>query len=44
MISNGGTMKCGGLCENVKLQMGEHHLKNHIFSTEMGGGVIALIV
>jgi len=32
MIANGGTMKCGGICENVKLQMDECHLKNHMFS------------
>ena len=23
LIANGGTMKCGGCCENVKLQMGD---------------------
>jgi hypothetical protein len=32
MISNGGTMKCGGRCENVKLQMGEVSSQNsHVF-------------
>jgi hypothetical protein len=30
-------MKCGRRCENMKLQMGENHLKNHMFATEMGG-------
>jgi hypothetical protein len=29
-------MKCGGRCENVKIQMGECHLKTHIFSINMG--------
>jgi hypothetical protein len=24
MISNGGSMKCGGLCENVRLQIGDY--------------------
>ena len=28
LIGNGGTMKCGSRCENVKLQMGDYHLKN----------------
>ena len=30
-------MKCGGHCENVKLQMGDYHLKTHMFSINMGG-------
>jgi hypothetical protein len=30
-------MKCVGRCENVKLQVGEYHLKTHMFSIEMGG-------
>jgi hypothetical protein len=42
MIANGGMMKCGGRCENVKLQMGEYHLKTHMFSIEMGGCDIVL--
>jgi len=29
-------MKCGGRCENVKLQMGDYHLKTHMFSISMG--------
>jgi hypothetical protein len=29
-------MKCGGRYENIRLQMGECHLKNHVFSIEMG--------
>jgi hypothetical protein len=37
MIANGGMMKCGGRCENVKLEIGEYHLKYHMFSIEMGG-------
>ena len=35
MIGNSGMVKCGGLCENVKLKMGEHCLKSHSFSLEM---------
>jgi hypothetical protein len=42
MITNGGMMKCGGQCENVKLQIGEYHLKTHMFSIEMGGCDIVL--
>jgi hypothetical protein len=37
MITNGGMMKCGGKCENVKLQLGDYQLKSHMFSIEMGG-------
>jgi hypothetical protein len=33
MISNGGSMKCGGHCENVCLQIGDYHLKSHIGHT-----------
>jgi hypothetical protein len=36
-ISNGGTIKCGSRYENVKLQMGDYHLKTHMFSISMGG-------
>jgi hypothetical protein len=32
MITNGGTMKCGGRCEDVKLQMGEYRIKTQIFT------------
>jgi hypothetical protein len=35
LIDNGGTMKCGGHCENVKLQMGDYTLKGHMFSIAM---------
>jgi hypothetical protein len=28
-------MKCGGKCENVKLQMGDYQLKSHMFAIEM---------
>jgi len=42
MNVNDGTMKCVGQCENVKLQIGEYHLKNHMFSIEMGGCEIVL--
>jgi hypothetical protein len=44
LIGNGGMMKCGGRCENVKLQMGDYHLKNHMFSISMGGCDIVLSV
>jgi hypothetical protein len=36
MISNGGSMKCGGHCENVHLQIGQYNLKPHMFATDMG--------
>jgi hypothetical protein len=42
MIANGGSMKCGGSCENVHLQIGEYHLKYHMFSIDMGGCDIVL--
>jgi hypothetical protein len=42
VIANGGTMKCGGHCENVKLQMGDYHVKTHMFSISMGGSNIVL--
>lgn len=35
-------MKCGDCYENVKLQMGDCHLKNHMFSINMGGCDIML--
>jgi len=44
MIISGGMMKCGGYCENVRLQIGGDHLKNHMFSIEMGGCDIVLDV
>jgi hypothetical protein len=42
MIANGGSMKCGGNCENVRLQIGDYHLKSHMFSIDMGGYDIVL--
>jgi hypothetical protein len=42
MIANGGSMKCGGRYENVRLQIGNYHLKSHMFSIEMGGCGIVL--
>jgi hypothetical protein len=42
MIVNGGSMKCGGCCENVCLQIGKYNLKSHIFSIYMGGCDIVL--
>ena len=44
MIVNKGLMKCGGCCENMKLQLGEYHLKTHMFSINMGGCDIVLVV
>jgi len=42
MIANGGSMKCGGHCENVRLQIGDYHLKSQMFSIDMGGCDIVL--
>jgi hypothetical protein len=42
MIANGGSMKCGGRCENVHLQIGEYHLKSHMFAIDMGSCDIVL--
>jgi hypothetical protein len=42
LIANGGTMNYGGHCEDVKLQIGDYHLKNHMFSISMGGYDIVL--
>jgi hypothetical protein len=42
MIANGGSMKCGGRCENVRLQIGDYHLKSHMFAIDMGGCDIVL--
>jgi hypothetical protein len=36
IISNGSSMKCGGHCENVCLQIGDYYLKSHMFSIENG--------
>jgi hypothetical protein len=33
----GGSMKCGGRCENVCLQIGQYNLKYHMFFIDMGG-------
>eukprot|EP00253_Pinus_taeda_P011630 PITA_11630 len=41
-IVDGGTMKCEGHCEKVKLQMGDYQLKTHMFSIHMGGCDIVL--
>jgi hypothetical protein len=42
MIANGGSMKCGGRYENVPLQIGQYHLKSHMFSIDMSGCGIVL--
>ena len=42
LIANGGLMKCGGRCLNVKLQMGYYHLKTHMFAVNIGGCDIVL--
>eukprot|EP00253_Pinus_taeda_P035116 PITA_35116 len=41
-IADGGTMKCEGHCENVKLKMGDYQLKTHMFAIHMGGCDIVL--
>jgi hypothetical protein len=35
-------MKCGGYCENVRLQIGDYHLKSHMFYIDMGDCDIVL--
>jgi hypothetical protein len=42
MIAKGGSMKCGGRCENVCLQIGDYHLKSRMFAIDMGGCDIVL--
>jgi hypothetical protein len=42
MIANEGSMKCGGSCENVCLQIGQYNLKSHMFTIDMGGCDIVL--
>jgi hypothetical protein len=42
MTVDGGSMKCGGHCENVCLQIGDYHLKYHMFAIEMGSCDIVL--
>ena len=37
MIANGGMMPRGGHYENVRLQLGDYHLKTHMFAIAMGG-------
>jgi hypothetical protein len=42
MIANGRSMKCGGCCANMCLQIGEYQLKYHTFVIDMGGCNIVL--
>ena len=42
LIVDGGTMKCEGRYENIKLHMGYYHLKTHMFAINMGGCDIVL--
>jgi hypothetical protein len=42
MIANGGSMKCGGRCENVSLQIGGYHMKSRMFAIDMGGCDVVL--
>jgi hypothetical protein len=44
MIANEGSMKCGGCCENVHMQIGQYHLKSRMFSIDMEGCDIVLNV
>lgn len=37
MITNSDMTKFDDQCENLKLQMGDYHLKAHMFAIEMGG-------
>jgi hypothetical protein len=30
-------MKCGGRCKNVKFQLGNYHLKTHMFVVDING-------
>jgi hypothetical protein len=43
MIANGGSMKFGGHCENLRLQIGDYHLKSHMFAIDMDGCDIVLV-
>jgi hypothetical protein len=42
IIANGGSMKCGERCENVRLQIGQYNMKSHMFAIDMGGCDIVL--
>lgn len=42
MLTSGDMGKGVGRCENVKLPMGEYHLKYHIFTIKMDGHDIVL--
>jgi hypothetical protein len=42
MIANGGSMKCGGRCKIVFLQIGHYQLKYHMFFIDIGGCDIVL--
>jgi hypothetical protein len=42
MITNGGSMKCGGHCQSVPLQISQNNLKPHMFTIDMGGCDIVL--
>jgi len=42
MIANRGSMKGGGHCENMCLQIDDYSLKSHMFVIEMGGCDIGL--
>jgi len=44
MISNGGSMKCGGHFESMCLQIGQYNQKSHMFSIDIGGYFIVLSV
>jgi hypothetical protein len=44
MISNGGSMKCGGCYKNVCLQIGHYHMKSHMFAIDMGIATLCLVL
>ena len=40
LTANGGIMKCGGHCDNVKLKIGDYPLNTDMFFIDMGGNDI----
>jgi hypothetical protein len=42
VMVNGGSMKCRGRFQNVRLQIGDYHLKSHMFGIDMGSCDIVL--
>jgi hypothetical protein len=42
MIANGDSIKCGGNCENVCIQIGQYQFESHMFAIDDGGCDIIL--